>query len=92
MTYDPDLERRFARRLRAVREARGWSQQDVVDRAGNSISRPALSQMENGRRGIPLAEAVALTDALGVALTDMISAGRLIIEPAGPLTVRVEGP
>lgn len=89
--YDPDLERRFAQRMRAVREARGWSQQELADRAGIP-HRSALSQMENGRRGIPLAEAVALAEALTIPLHDMIAPGRLLIRQAGPLDIRVEAP
>lgn len=69
-TLDHHLERRFAAHLHTLRTLRGWSQQHLADQTG--ITRTAISHIENGRRGVPLAEAVALADALGVQLADLI--------------------
>lgn len=45
-----DPQKQLAQRLRAAREAAGMSQQDVADRL--SIRRPAISEIENGKRAV----------------------------------------
>lgn len=42
---DPDLDRRIAARLKALRQDRGWSLDDLAGRAG--VSRATLSRLEN---------------------------------------------
>jgi len=43
-----DIRIRLGRNVRALREARGWSQEDYADRAG--IHRTYVSDIERGRR------------------------------------------
>jgi transcriptional regulator with XRE-family HTH domain len=45
-------------RLRAMRRARGWSQEDLADRAGGGIDQSQISQWEGGRKR-PSMESVA---------------------------------
>lgn len=62
-------------RLRHLREARGWSQQRLVDayntRNGGALDRSALARIESGKRGLSFDEAGVLADALGITLTDL---------------------
>ena len=52
---------RLGRRLRKLREARGWSQAYLAEISG--IGRAHVSQLENGRReaGLRIIEALAIT-------------------------------
>jgi transcriptional regulator with XRE-family HTH domain len=72
-----EIEERFAQRLRAVRLARNWSAQTVADRSG--VTRVAISKIEHGGRGIPLGDAVALSEAIEVPLSDMIRPGEFSV-------------
>jgi transcriptional regulator with XRE-family HTH domain len=66
LTFDQTV----ARRVRALRERHGWSQQDLVDKLKNfgmPIDRSAVARLENGRRAVSLEEAMRLAFALNVA-------------------------
>ncbi len=54
----------FGRRVRRIREQRGFSQEHLADLAG--IHRTYMSSVERGRRNIGLDNIAALADALGV--------------------------
>lgn len=73
-----EIEQRFADRARAIRAARHWSAQELANRSG--VSRVAISKIENSDRGVPLGDAVALSDALGVPLADMIRPGEFTVQ------------
>jgi transcriptional regulator with XRE-family HTH domain len=70
----PQLERAPALRLgpalRGVREQRGLSQTDMARLAG--ISPSAVSQAEQGRRGLSLETLVLLSERLGMTLDDIL--------------------
>lgn len=87
MTYDPDLEHRYLTRLRLARETLGWSQQHLADRA--DMHRATISKIENGTRGITLTDGVALAQALGVPLDDMIRTGHVTFARVEPDVLRV---
>lgn len=53
------------RRLRRAREIRGFTQVELLQRAGNPISAPALSQLERGVTRPGPGTLVALADAVG---------------------------
>jgi transcriptional regulator with XRE-family HTH domain len=53
----------WGKRLRALREARGWTQRDLAHRTGRSQAR--ISQVEQGRDNVRLATLVNLLEALG---------------------------
>lgn len=55
--------------VRAFRERRGWSQQDLSDRAG--LSRAGVSAIETGRLAPSTAAALALARALGCTVEDL---------------------
>jgi transcriptional regulator with XRE-family HTH domain len=74
-----EVEQRFAERAKDLRAARHWSAQELANRSG--VSRVAISKIENGGRGVPLGDAVALAGALGVPLTDMIRPGKFTVRP-----------
>jgi transcriptional regulator with XRE-family HTH domain len=64
-------------RVRTVRRRRGLSQQVVADRVG--ISKPYLSQLENGRRGFTRRGLVEnLAEALGCSPSDLTGSALLV--------------
>jgi transcriptional regulator with XRE-family HTH domain len=54
----------FGRRVRRIREQRGFSQEQLAELAG--IHRTYMSSVERGQRNIGLDNIAALADALGV--------------------------
>jgi transcriptional regulator with XRE-family HTH domain len=61
----------FAKRLREMREERGWSQAKLsrrVTELGYRLDKAAMSRIEGGQRTVTLEDAVALAAALGVPL------------------------
>jgi transcriptional regulator with XRE-family HTH domain len=59
------LKKALAKRIRALREASGLSQQEVAERGGLSLS--LVAKLEQGKKGDPRASSLlALADALGV--------------------------
>jgi len=59
-------------RLRAARQARGWSLEELASRAGMSPS--TLSRLESGKRQASLELLVPLTRQLGVRVDDLLVA------------------
>ncbi|MBC2667340.1 helix-turn-helix transcriptional regulator [Novosphingobium flavum] len=65
-----DIRIRLGQNVRALREARGWSQEDYADRAG--IHRTYVSDIERGRRNPTITVVEKLAAPLGM------SAGALL--------------
>ncbi|RLK52771.1 helix-turn-helix domain-containing protein [Microbacterium telephonicum] len=63
-------------RLRAARQAKGWTLDDLASRAGMSAS--TLSRLESGKRQAGLELLVPLTRMLGIRIDDLVA------EPADP--------
>ena len=62
-------------RLKALRMARDWTQQDLSDRAG--VRQPLISQLETGRKKDTLALIVQrLARALGVTVEELLDGDR----------------
>lgn len=59
----------LAARVRLLREARGWTQQELAGRAG--VSQAAVARMEAGERGPLLTTAWRVGRALGVSLDEL---------------------
>lgn len=78
MAKDSEHERRFIDRMRKLREHRGWSCQRLAD--ATSLSRVALSKIENGSRGLSLGEAVTIARALGVTVEQMSSPEPMVLK------------
>lgn len=68
-------------RLRAARRARGWTLEDLAERAGMSMS--TLSRLESGKRQASLELLLPLTRQLGIRVDDLLAPG-----PADPRVVR----
>ncbi|MFM2044697.1 MAG: hypothetical protein RLY86_3273 [Pseudomonadota bacterium] len=61
----------FGAHLRAVRTEKGLTQEDLAHRTGVSVG--YLSQLENGRRNPSLLLMLALGEALGVRVEQLLS-------------------
>ena len=58
----------FAGRLRELREAKGWTQAQLAERA--ALTREGVAQLETGRRRPAWETVLALCDALAVPCTE----------------------
>jgi len=65
-----DIRKKFGKRLRQLREERGWSQEEFADRAG--LHRTYVSAVERGVRNSTLSVIERLAKALGVSLAEML--------------------
>jgi transcriptional regulator with XRE-family HTH domain len=66
----------FARRLRALRETAGLTQQQLADEmsaAGNRMHRSAVAKIESGDRTVSIGEAMQFAVALGIDLADLVT-------------------
>jgi transcriptional regulator with XRE-family HTH domain len=68
-----NINGRVAASLRALRRARGLSQQDLAQLAGVTAS--AISQAERGERGLSLGTLAELSLALGITIDDLLHGG-----------------
>lgn len=69
-----------AREVARLAQARGWSCNELADRAG--LTRPSVAHRLRGRGVLDLAEVEALSAALGVAPVDLLSQG--LRQPPAP--------
>jgi transcriptional regulator with XRE-family HTH domain len=69
MTMRTDILTRFGRRVRALRTARGQSQETFADACG--IDRTYISGIERGRRNVGLKNIEVIANALGVTLSEL---------------------
>ncbi|MBN9178113.1 MAG: helix-turn-helix transcriptional regulator [Microbacterium sp.] len=67
---------RVGERLRAARQDKGWTLEELAGQAGASVS--TLSRLESGKRQASLELLVPLTRLLGIRLDDLVA------EPADP--------
>lgn len=74
------LERRAVARIANVRRYRQMTQQQLSEATG--MRKFAIAEVEGHRRHLRLGEAIALCEALGVSLGDVVS--------EGPLTLRAD--
>lgn len=68
--YDAHMAERFGRRVRQLREERGWSQTVLADRC--EFSRPYLSDIENGKVKVSLELAKSIAGGLKVSLPELV--------------------
>ena len=83
----------FARRLRAVREASGMTQQQLADamaRTGNKIHRSTIGKIESGDRPVTIGEAVQLAGILGIPLVELVTEHAADAEEQRAYRARVE--
>ena len=67
-----DIRKKFGKHLRALREERGWSQEEFADRAG--LHRTYVSAVERGVRNPTLSVLERLAKALGIKLSELLEA------------------
>jgi transcriptional regulator with XRE-family HTH domain len=66
-----DMQRTLGRNLRALREARGLSQEAFADELG--VHRTYMGGVERGERNLTLRSVERLADALGVPPLDLLA-------------------
>ena len=71
MSEGVELEDTARRRLRALRQARGWTLDDLAARA--HVGASTISRMETGQRRLAVDQLVTLARALGVTLDDLLA-------------------
>lgn len=76
-------------RLREFREAKGWSQEDIADRAGVSVSQ--ISRWEAGNSNIPSERLPLLAEAYECRIADIFEEDESPFEPLGP-KLYIKGP
>lgn len=82
MTQESDLEGTVRMRIRSLRQARGWSLDNLAERAVMSPS--SLSRIETGRQRLGLDQLTALARALGTSidqLAETINDDDVVIRP-----------
>jgi transcriptional regulator with XRE-family HTH domain len=65
-----DIRKKLGARLRKLREAQGWSQEELADRAG--LHRTYISSVERGVRNPTITVLAKIAAALGVSLAGML--------------------
>lgn len=70
MTQEGDLDATIRLRIRGLRQARGWSLDNLAERA--FLSPSTLSRIETGHRRISLDQLIALARALGTSLDQLV--------------------
>lgn len=70
MTQEGDLDSTVRMRIRSLRQARGWSLDNLAERA--FLSPSTLSRIETGHRRIGLDQLTALARALGISLDQLV--------------------
>jgi transcriptional regulator with XRE-family HTH domain len=61
----------FGASVRALRAARGWSQEEFADRVG--VHRTYIGDVERGERNLGLVNIGRVADALGVTLAELMA-------------------
>ena len=69
-----DIKKQFGRNVRQLREAKGWSQEDLAD--ASSLHRTYISGVERGARNPTISVVMRLADALGVPPADLFAQGK----------------
>ncbi len=65
-----DPKKVFGQNVRRLRKRRGFSQEELAERAG--LHRTYIGSVERGERNISLENIVALARALGVSLAELV--------------------
>jgi transcriptional regulator with XRE-family HTH domain len=64
-----DICVRIGRRIRALRDERGWTQAMLADHA--ELTREHLSELENGHKEIGLRALARIADALNISIKEL---------------------
>ena len=71
MTEGAELEDTARRRLRTLRQARGWTLDDLAARA--HVGASTISRIETGQRRLAVDQLVTLARALGITVDDLLA-------------------
>lgn len=71
---ETQILRQLAERIKALREARGWTQEQFAERA--AIQRSYLGDLELGRRNPSVRMLVKVANAFGIAVAELLDGGR----------------
>lgn len=66
-----DINKQFGNRVRELRKANGWTQEDLADRTGISVR--SISSIENGVFSVTLENINKLAGAFGLKLSVLFS-------------------
>ena len=75
--------------LRAARQRRGWTRQQVVDRIGMALT--TLASYENGAHAMPVSTLFELAETLGVTPDQLVADTYRRVRPADALVLDVNG-
>jgi ribosome-binding protein aMBF1 (putative translation factor) len=78
--HENDIRKRFGARVRQLRNDRGWSQEELADRAG--LHRTYIGSVERGEQNISIENIAKLAATLGVSLAELF--GPFTDKPAPP--------
>lgn len=67
-----DIKQRFAQRVRALRKAKGWSQEELAERA--RIHRTFVSQIERATKSSTIDTVEKIAQALGTTCGELLDA------------------
>lgn len=65
-----EIEKRLAERVKRYRKERGWSQEELADRAG--LHRTFISQIERATKNTTIRSTEQVAKALGVSFADLL--------------------
>ena len=85
---DSSLPATLGRRIADCRDERGWTQKQLAERAGLSVT--FLSELENDRRGLGSDALLRLADALGTSLDYLVKGELDAPRPRPPLVIPPE--
>ena len=77
-----DIRKRFGDRIRQLRNDRGWSQEELADRAG--LHRTYIGSVERGEQNLSLVNIERLAATLGVSLAELFAPFDVNSEPVSP--------
>ncbi len=66
-----DIRTRFGARIRQLRNDRGWSQEELADRAG--LHRTYIGSVERGEQNLSLVNIERLAATLGISLAELFA-------------------
>ena len=73
------MNKRFAQRVKAEREARGWSQPkfvELLEAQGVPMHATTVAKIEAGKRAVRIVEAVGIADVFGLSLDSLMDRTR----------------
>ena len=71
---ETQILRQLAQRIKALREARGWTQEQFAERA--AMQRSYLADLELGRRNPSVRTLVKVANAFGIAIAELLEGGQ----------------